>query len=330
MKPRKIIIDCDPGIGIAGVDADDPLALCLAIASEEVDLIGVTTVFGNVSAKIATQGALKVLMEASRTNIPVAMGMELPLGGKHAPEVARAYQNGRGRPGKIELPGVEGKISPLHAADFIIEQVHRYPKEVDILLIGPQTNLALALLKDPTIAEEIGEIVFMGGAMGREPIYGRGNVTSVAELNIWHDPLAAQIVFESGIPITMVGLDITNPNKGTVMYEDVIEQMKRSSTRTGKFLYEVCSVYLEAPMFHGTGRRKGCILYDPMAVAAYIDRSLVTTERMRIAVEHNGLYTAGQTLELFAADEEKQMEVCVEVDGRRATDFICERLLSLC
>lgn len=326
---RKVIIDCDPGIGISGIDADDPLALCLAIASDAFELVGITTVFGNVSNDIATRGAIKVLMELERTDIPVARGMSLPVNGVHPVGIERAYKEERGTEGVICLPPVEGNISDMDAADFIISMVKKYPGEIDMILIGPQTNLAMALLKEPSIAKSIGEIVFMGGAMGQEAAYGRGNVTTVAELNIWHDPQAAQIVFSSGIPMTMVGLDITNPAKKTVMYEDTILKMKDSTKRSGKFLYEVCKVYLESPMFH-KGLQRGCIMYDPMAVAAYINRDLVKTETMKVAVELNGTYTTGQTICLNAPENEKLMKVCVDVDGERAIAYMAEKLLSLC
>jgi len=326
---RKVIIDCDPGIGISGIDADDPLALCLAIAGSAFDLVGVTTIFGNVSNDIATRGAIKVLMELERTDIPVARGMSLPISGTHPAGIERAYKEERGKEGIIPLPSIEGNISEMDAVDFIISMVKRYPGEIDIIPIGPQTNIAMALLKDPSIAKDIGEIVFMGGAMGVEPTYGKGNVTTVAELNIWHDPLAAQIVFSSGIPVTMVGLDITNPAKKTVMYEDTILKMKSSTRRSGKFLYDVCKVYMESPMFH-KGAQRGCIMYDPMAVAAYIDRSLVSTESMKVVVELNGTYTTGQTLSLYAPEKERLMSVCTDVDGERAIDYMTEKLLSLC
>lgn len=324
---RKVIIDCDPGIGIHGIDADDPLALSLAIASDTFDLVGVTTVFGNVSNDIATRGAIKVLQELERTDIPVARGMSVPVSGVHPGDVDRAYREERGTEGAIPLPPIEGNISELNAVDFIINTVKKYPGEIDIILLGPQTNLAMALLKEPSIAKSIGEIVFMGGAMGYEVTYGRGNVTTVAELNIWHDPLAAQIVFTSGIPITMVGLDVTNPAKKTVMYEDTILKMKDSTKRSGKFLYEVCKVYFESPMFH---KGAGCIMYDPMAVAAYIDRNLVRTKPMKVVVELNGTHTTGQTLCLYAPESEKLMNVCVDVDGESAIAYMTEKLLSLC
>lgn len=327
---RKIIIDCDPAIGVPGYDADDPLALALAIASEEVELIGITTVFGNVSNEITTRGAIKLVQELGHTEIPVARGMELPLCGEHPGDVGRAYREERGREGNIPLPPIEGNISPLHAVDFIISKVREFPGEVSILPIGPQTNVAMALIKDPSIRKDIREIIFMGGAMGFEPKYGRGNVTPVAELNIWHDPEAAQIVFSSGIPITMVGLDVTNPVKKTVMYESVIRKMASYNTRAAKFLYAVCDCYIKAPMFHGSGREPGCIMYDPLVVASFIDRSLVTTEKMKVAVELVGSHTRGQTVALYAPDEEKTMNVCVDVDGERAIEMMSERLLSLC
>ncbi|MFT4067789.1 nucleoside hydrolase [Paraburkholderia sp.] len=323
---RKIIIDTDPAVGIRGTDADDPLAILLALASPELDLIGVTTTFGNCPTLLTARCALAVLQAAGRPEIPVCAGLTLPLCGRHHTRLLDAWQRTRGSPGSIALPELEGHLDPRHASDFIIEQAHRYPGELEIVAIGPQTNVATAILKDPSICTKLRGITFMGGALGIEPVYGRGNITPVAECNIWFDPQAAAIVFESGIPLTMVGLDVTSPAKQTVLYEDQLQRIDATRGNTSKLLASICNTYLDSPMFE-LGERRGCVLYDPLAVAVCADATLVTLAPMRIAVEQKGEYTVGQTVPV--RDGEPNINVCVDVDGERAANLILERLLTL-
>src|SRR2546426_10720650 len=191
----RIILDTDPGI-------DDALALFLALASPELQLEAITTVSGNVHVDLTTRNALTLLELAGRTDIPVARGCDRPLSRQ---PVFAEYVHGQNGLGGVELP--EPQLQPVgqHAVDLIIERVMAAPREITLVPIGPLTNIALALRKEPRIAEHVREVVIMGGAL-RVP----GNVTPEAEFNIYADPHAAHIVFHAGWPIRLVSLDVTN------------------------------------------------------------------------------------------------------------------------
>jgi inosine-uridine nucleoside N-ribohydrolase len=233
----------------------------------------------------------------------------MPLSGERAPALAEAYAGPRGQVGRIDLPEFAEISSGLAAEDFLIEAVHANPGEVTIVAIGPQTNLARALQTDPSIATEIASVVFMGGGLGLDPEFGRGNVTPVAECNIYFDPEAADMVFRSGIPLTMVGLDVTNPNTGLLLTADMIAGINRGTNDLALF-GEICDTYLESPMFqHGSG----CVLYDPLAVAVAADPGLGEFERMSLSVETQGSWTRGQTVPTRQTPQ--NVDVMVQVDG---------------
>jgi inosine-uridine nucleoside N-ribohydrolase len=184
---------------------------------------------------------------------------------------------------------------------------------VTVIAIGPQTNLALAILREPRIADDVHSVVFMGGALGLEAQYGRGNVTPVAECNIYFDPLAADIVFRSGIDLTMIGLDVTNPARGVVLDEDSIRAIDATRSPAAALLAGICATYLDAPMFEWG---HGCVLYDPLAVLAVADPGVGRYEHLAVRVETQGEYTRGQTV--AAPGEDANMRVMVDVDGASA------------
>jgi inosine-uridine nucleoside N-ribohydrolase len=323
MSKRKIILDTDPAVGIPGTDADDPLALMLALKHPALDLLGVTTVFGNCPPALGARSAAAVLRAAGREEAPVAVGMGTRMNGDLPPLLRDAYAGDRGRPGRIALPEAARPVTRLHAVDFLIETVRRRPGEVTIVAIGPQTNLALALVKEPRLREEIGAIVFMGGALGLDARFGRGNITPVAECNIWFDPQAADIVFRSGVEMTMISLDVTNPAKGMLLPEAAFRDVDRGRSPLAALFVDVCSTYLDAPMFDWG---HGCVLYDPLAVAIAADPSLGRFERMAVGVETNGALTLGQTVPL--RDGAANMNVCVDVDGARIVQAIVDTILA--
>ena len=204
----------------------------------------------------------------------------------------------------------------------MVGTVLAHPGEVTIIAIGPQTNLALALVKEPRLRNAIGSIVFMGGGLGLDPRFGRGNITPVAECNIWYDPQAADIVFRSGIDLTMVSLDVTNPTMGVILSEERIRSVKPDSTPLAAIFREVCATYLKAPMFH---RGEGCVLYDPLAVLLASDSSAGTFEEMAVGVETTGRFSLGQTIPL--RDVEPNMRVC-KVNGAEVVDKIVDTILA--
>jgi inosine-uridine nucleoside N-ribohydrolase len=322
-RGRKIILDTDPAVGIPGTDADDPLALMLAIKHPELDLLGVTTVFGNCPPALGARSAAAVLRAAGREDIPVAIGMGTSMAGGLPQALIEAYAGQRGHPGRIPLPELPDQTGRPHAVDLIIELVRASPGEVSIVAIGPQTNLALALLKEPRLRDEIASIVFMGGALGLDPKFGRGNVTPVAECNIWFDPAAADIVFRSGIDLTMVSLDVTNPSSGMLMPEEAVRAVDERRSPLAALFVEVCSTYLEAPMFDWG---HGCVLYDPLAVAVTAEPALGTFEPMAVGIETAGRLSIGQTVPL--RDRPANVRVMTSVDGRRVVDAMVKTILS--
>jgi len=192
---RKIIIDTDPGI-------DDTMAIMLALKSPELELLGLTTIYGNVNCSQSTINALKILEVAGRSNIPVAKGSDVPL--VIEPHHHATFVHGDDGMGNTHLSLPASKALDISAAQFIVEMIMKNPDEITLVPIGPLTNIALALRIEPKIAKLVKEVVIMGGAATV-----RGNVTPVAEANIWQDPHAASIVFSAGWPLTMLGLDVT-------------------------------------------------------------------------------------------------------------------------
>ncbi|MFS2221378.1 nucleoside hydrolase [Pantoea sp. B65] len=320
---RKIILDTDPAIGIPGTDADDPLAIMLAVKDPRLELLGITTIFGNCPPDLGARCAAQVLASAGRSDIPVAIGMATRMGGDLPALLQTAYAGARGKPGSIPLPALENAHNHQHAIDFIIETVLAHPGEVTIVAIGAQTNIALAMIKEPKICAALHSIVFMGGALGFNAEHGRGNITPVAECNIWFDPQAADIVFRSGVRLTMVSLDVTNPSTGLVLAKEPVENVDAASSPLAAMFKQVCATFLDAPMFEWS---EGCVLYDPLAVAVAADPALGTFVPMAIGVETCGTLTLGQTVPL--RDQPANMLVCTAIDGNAVVRNIVATILA--
>jgi inosine-uridine nucleoside N-ribohydrolase len=319
--PRKILLDTDPGVGIPGTDADDPIALMLALADPRLELVAVTTTFGNCPPELTARGAAAVLAAAGRSDIPVAKGRSTPLSGALAPVLQEAYAGPRGRVGRIPLPELD-TVSTLTAPELIINTVRARPGEITVVAIGPQTNLAEALLADPEFAQLLRSVVFMGGGLGIEPTYGHGNITPHAECNIYFDATAADIVLRSGVDISMVSLDVTNPATGVVLDEDTITSIE-PTTPVRKLFADVCSTYLDAPMFDWG---HGCVLYDPLAVLAAA-HPVGKWEDLRLRVDTGHGETHGRTAR--GTQDDPLVHVMVDVDGRAAVDEIVRTVLTL-
>ena len=190
IAPQKVIIDTDPG-------TDDALAILLALNSPELKVEALTVVPGNVVAKQGLENALRLVSLAGRCDVPVAGGAQHPLNQKL---ITAEYWHGQNGLADIELPASKCKADPRFGPDLIIETIHKYPHEITLIPVGPLTNIALAVSKDPSIAGLVKNIVIMGGSISG------GNVNGAAEANIYNDPEAAQIVFNAGWMVTMVGL----------------------------------------------------------------------------------------------------------------------------
>ena len=309
--PKKVILDMDPGI-------DDALAILLAVKSPELKVEAITTVSGNVHVDKASLNALKILELAKVEDIPVARGMERPL----IRELETAeHIHGENGLGNTNLPIRKLALHPKHAVDLLIEKITSAPKEITLITTGPLTNVAMAILKEPKIVGRIKEVVLMGGAYAITP-YGYGNVTSVAEFNVWCDPEAAKIVFRSGLPIVAVGLDITT-DPSTCLREEHLKKFSCAGTAISKFIVQASRFYLTRT------QRDRMELHDPVAVAVAIDKTLVTTKKFFVDVETKGEITRGQTI----ADRrpwskmETNIEVCYRIDGKRFLSLFMERLL---
>ena len=213
------LIDCDPG-------HDDAIALLLALASPEVELLGVTTVAGNQTLEKTTTNALRVLELAGRGDVPVAAGADRPL----ARELFIAdYVHGESGLDGPELPEPRAEPVDQHAVDFLAERILGSPRPVTLVPIGPLTNVALLLSRYPQAAGNVERVVIMGGAVAE------GNVTPAAEFNIYVDPEAAWRVFHSGLPVTMIGLDVTHR---ALMMPVHVEPL-RASSEVGRFEAEL-------------------------------------------------------------------------------------------
>jgi purine nucleosidase len=272
--PRKVIIDTDPG-------TDDAMAIMLALNSPELDVRAFTVVPGNVTAAQGLENALKMVSLANRCEIPVAAGAQHPLFQKL---VTAEFWHGKNGLANIELPRSKCNVDKRWGPDLIIEMVHAAPHEITLVPVGPLTNIALALQKDPSIAPLVKEVIIMGGSISG------GNVNAAAEANIYNDPEAAQIVFQAGWPLTMVGLDVGNK---TLLSRKHLEQLGKTHGPVNDFIYGVAKYLIELSEKFGNA---GTPMYDPLAVGVAIDATIVKAPLMRVDVETVGVYTRGETV----------------------------------
>jgi purine nucleosidase len=277
--PRCLIIDTDPGV-------DDAVSILLAFKStSQVKVEAITVVAGNVESQYGTRNALSLVEYGNRLDIPVALGAVRPL---MRPQVTVRFAHGNNGFGDVEIPQSRAKLVPQHAADLIIDRVRSKPNQYTILAIGPLTNLALALLKDPSIAPLVAEICFMGGT-----ILSNGNTSPVATFNIFADPEAAKIVINSGVPrISMVGTDVTTRVQFSA--ED-FARLESSGTPFGHLASQLGGFRLRRfpsdP--HGT---PSVGFNDLSTTVAVIDPSLFSFEAMKVDVETKGELTTGMTV----------------------------------
>jgi purine nucleosidase len=273
---KTIVVDCDPG-------QDDAIALLLALCSpDDLNVLAVTTVAGNVSEPACNKNARKVLESIDRGDVPVHRGCTRPLLRAYEPY----FEDDAGLPG-VELP--EPVVGPAdgHAVDVILEIVRTQPPNtVTLCALGPLTNVALALARDPDAAARLEGIAFMGGAAGL------GNVTPAAEFNVLTDPHAAAIVFASGADLTMFGLEVCHR---AVVDEDWVARLAELGTRPAGLTAGLLRNYgnaVDAERY----RTLGLPLYDPCVVAWLIAPEIFTGARHHVAVELEGTFCQGRTV----------------------------------
>ena len=272
--PRRVIIDTDPG-------ADDAMAIILALNSPEFKVEALTVVPGNVDGRQGLENALKIVSLAGRCDVTVAAGAQHPLNQKL---ITAQFWHGKNGLANVELPASKCQADPRFGPDLIIEMVHKYPHEITLIPIGPLTNIALAVSKDPSIAALVHNIVIMGGS-----ITG-GNVNGAAEANIYNDPEAAQIVFNAGWMVTMVGSDV---GERTLITRKYLAELQSSHGPQSDFIAKLADFYLTRSEKSGYS---GAAMYAPLAVGIALDPTLGTLREMHVDVETKGEFTRGETV----------------------------------
>jgi inosine-uridine nucleoside N-ribohydrolase len=294
-SPRKVILDCDPGI-------DDALAIVFCAGHPGIELCGITTVAGNMSLAVTTANALSVCEFTGLAGVPVVAGSPGPLLRPFAD--ARAVHGESGL-GGARLPAPRGQPSAGHASDFLIERIGAEPGEITLVATGPLSNVALAVRRHPPLAGQVRDFVIMGGSAGR------GNVTPAAEFNIACDPEAAAIVFAAGWRVTMVGLDVTLQARAT---GPVLERMAGlGRLGTGLLL----------PGLGGYRGEPGAVpVHDVCALALVAEPELFGCHPARVEVETAGRWTTGMTVTDFRPTTGTNALVATSIDVARFWDVV--------
>lgn len=302
---KKVIIDCDPGI-------DDSLALILALNSPELEIVGITTVSGNVKADQGAKNALKVLKLMNREDIPVYIGAQVPL----ERELITA-QDTHGEDGLGETNYEEADVAINYGGvDFILDNARK--GDISVIALGPLTNLATAIEKDEEGFNMINEIVSMGGTFR-----SHGNCSQVAEFNYWVDPHGVKEIFDrSKVPFSMVGLDVT---REIILTPNIIELIKQIGGDVANFIVDITRFYVD---FHWKQERTlGCVINDPLAVAYFIDRSLCESFTSYLDIVTDGI-AIGQTLvdvgNFYRKDH--NVRILTKVDSKRFMKMFLERI----
>jgi len=273
--PSRVILDSDPGV-------DDAFALLLAMRSPELKIEGITAVAGNVPLELTLPNALRMVEIGGRDDIPVASGAKGPLLRRL---VTATYAHGENGLGGAVFPEPKRKAIAEPAADFIRHTVRRYPGEITLVTIGPLTNIATALNSDAELARMVRGVVMMGGSLSG------GNITPAAEFNIYVDPEAARIVFQSGIPIAMVGLDVTRKTSLTEEHVRLLEAERNPVSQAAASIARNALNHYRERGFAG-----GPNMHDSLAVAGFLDPSILEFHDYYVDVETTGELTAGETL----------------------------------
>lgn len=311
MTPKHIIIDTDPGI-------DDALAILLALASPEIILDGITTIHGNASTKQTTRNALAILELAKASHVPVFKGCDVPLVKESllSPET-----HGNSGLGYAQLPEPTSQPKAGHGSDFLIEQIMSRPGEVTLVAIGPLTNVALAIRKEPRIVQNVKEVFIMGGA-----IQHTGNTTALAEYNTFVDPHAAHIVFHSGMPMILTPLDVTYQ---CIFTPDDLKRLQRLDSPITKYIADSTRYYME---FHDEYQSiEGCVINDPMTLALTFMPAICDYQDLVVDVDISTGVGLGNTFADFYNYEKKpkNMKVAMGVRPRMFMELFLERMEKL-
>ena len=309
MGARPLIIDCDPG-------QDDAIALLMAIASPEAfDLLGVTAVAGNVPLAKTEANARRVRDLAGRPELPVYAGCPRPM--VRAPVTAEAVHGPSGIDG-ADLPEPSRPAEEAHAVDFLVQTLGEASHPVTLATLGPLTNVALAIIKNPLILDNVAEIVAMGGAMGP------GNVTPAAEFNIYADPHAAHVVFEAGVPLTMVGLDVTRQAIATPARIEAIQSLGTAPSTAVCGMLDYYGAQTTAAYRHGPP------LHDPCVIGYLLKPELFEGRDMHVAIEIASEHCLGRTVcDVHGRSGVPNARVLEHVDSDGFFALLTERLAQL-
>lgn len=311
---KRVIIDTDPGI-------DDAAAIFMALTSGALQVEALTTVYGNVDVEQCTQNALKILEVAGRDDIPVYQGTDRPL--VREPNFAR-FVHGENGLGDVTYKAAKATPAPGRAVEAIISRVMSAPGEITLLALGPMTNVALALTVEPRLAQNLKQLILMGGA-----VLTWGNVTPVASANLYNDPEAARILYQSGAPLVQVGMDVC---RHTLIGHDHLERLRQADNDIARFLLQI------TPFIEQSYRKRGIktvvegrgVHYNDVPSVAYtIDPNLFVTRRLPVAIETQGAMTAGQTVADFDGvwGREPNADVCLEVDAAAVAELFTQSIV---
>lgn len=309
--PRRIILDTDPGI-------DDALAILLALASPELSLEAITVTGGNCSLAQGVDNALRVLALAHATHVPVLAGLETPL---IRPPLTAPETHGDTGLGYARLEPSPQVAGSRHAVDLLIEQIMAAPGEMTLVAVAPLTNVALAIRREPRIVKAVREVIIMGGALLHQ-----GNTTPVAEFNTYVDPHAAHIVYHSGMPITLVPLDVTYQ---CVLTQRDVSRLLALNSPIAQFIADATRFYME---FHDDYQGiQGCVINDPLALALTFAPELVTTRPLYVTVDLSSELGMGQTIGDFynAWQHSPNLRVALQVRARAFIDLFVTRMEAL-
>ena len=311
---KKIILDCDPG-------HDDAVAIMLAAANEDIEILGITCVGGNTTLENTKTNSLKICSLIGRTDLNIYSGAEKPL---KYDLVTAAHVHGKSG---LDIEGSPISIAEnynlqdQHAIDFIIQTCHDYEGQIYLCATGPLTNIAMSLQKDSSIAKKIKEIVFMGGAA-----MTLGNITPVAEFNIYVDPHAANIVLNSGIPLVMMGLDVTHKVN---VNDNIIKDIQQNNNISSDFFAGLMKFYSK---FHRKlYETDETPLHDPCVIAYLIDHSIFQGKFVNVQVEEDSLLTRGETVVDWwgITGRIPNCHVMVEADDKKFFSLLSNKLKKL-
>lgn len=307
MPVLPIMIDCDPGV-------DDAIALLLALTSPELEVLGITTVAGNVAMKHIQRNARQICELAGRPDMKVFAGCPRPL--MHPLQTAEEVHGVGGLAG-MTLPEPTMPLQTQHGIDFLVETLEAATAPITLATLGPLTNVAIALIKAPHIATKIERIVLMGGSTTF------GNITASAEFNIYVDPHAAHVVFTSGIPLTMLGLNVTH----TVLSTPTRRDRLRACGDVGAIAAQMLDFY-GAEEAEQMGL-PGSPLHDPCVIAYLIQPDLFTGQAVQVDVEIASPLTLGRTVVDFYPTGEPNATVITHANADGFYDLLTQRLSQL-